>query len=816
MLKILEKTDDLPTLEDIKKADIDLYHIEELSVRCSKMWDSSFPFTYSPFEYRFCGATNGRLIGVYNKPSSQFASHTINFYNHHFQASGEAIELPFNTKNAFFYINSHDHVIVINVLSNGKVTCDTYFHGVLISQIPIPELSEEIVDAYFWDTGCVLATRSNEIWYLPNYKNPHILTLIVSTGAISKVRAIPCEYTKSSEPIIFAYGSEPVLYIGNSKGQNAVPTKDQITFLEFSKKYEYVGILFADNTLMICTSNLQDVYCKYTIEEIESPFAFGWLEEMILIGDRDRLCICTGGETVETIYIDGVPLIFSGFYYSLVFTNTECYKISVVPDEFVRFIQESKYPARLLTQAFMERNGNAIISIQEDGNLREAIEGCIKIANDFHNDTKLQKLFLFAAAFGNTFLNEEDSLKYEISDASKILRIVNAMRESISIIMVPEEVNKLYKLPIIPLKFCNESLYPVAIEIAECTESDTSSIITDWCCSVIKLYQDDDEAFKIISSRVCQGFDAAAVAKVASQMCRSDLSKMLSTLELYPQKLVDFFVSTRDYEAALSSALRSSDTEIFMKVLQETSLQMSVQFAADFIEKNPDALHLITNIALQTTERSTYSDLASKILSKINTSEEVADKKLSLAINSILHAITLEPINTALSQVTELSKFKGAESAQNMIKSHRDNVKAFEKNISTFGRTELGKPRNRVIEKLALKGMFKEALGMGEKESVWAVIIRTVINNDKKELFHKLAREIPKDLASLATSMIYNKYGKGEADSFIEQINDQKTKQKITELINSKEEPLSIKNMNSDAISGNEILKITLLEKILQ
>ena len=809
--KMLNYISDSCTLNEIQDYAKKTDQVDDLFVRKQKLTYVFPTFEFFPNVDRFTGGTNGRLIGYYQSPGlSSYGSRIVNFYDHKLNKV-DSLSLPYDTKNAWIYLTSYDYLVALTQHQD-SLTSDVYFHGRLVNSSPIELKSEETVsDVQFWENGFVFVTSMNRVIHVHEFSQPKLLFKIESEEQMTKIIGIPPDATKSGHPTVYVTGFEPVVYVGTQSKYHAVDLPGSITYFKIHPKYNYIAFLIDGTQLVITTSDLSSNLCAYDItNENKSPLSFDWLGDMILVGFSGEIWLCTCNENIQMYDLpgDSSPLVFSSSEHALVFTQTKLIQFSIVPQKFID-ASTPGHPGYQLLEAMINKSPRILDEMNKQDKLYDAIQQCIKASKECINKELMQKTFMLAAIFGNSFLND-NQLKFKISNTIQSLRVMNSLQNDLNIFMTPKEIYHL--IGTVSYKYSQNELFDVAHEIATFTGASRSPIVTDWCCFIIKNFTDDNEAFKIISSRKNDSFDPTEVAKAADNLGRKALANMISSLEQYPAKLIGFFIQSGNWESALNAALRSMDSIIFFNAVR-TIIIKNKDAVRDFFMKHPQAISIVYKFKQYREDSDPIIDL----LSELPLSDSTLYTTL-LNFSGELSKDNLEPIKTAAQKIHEMEKQNQKNDTianYSLLANYSSSYfKAIEK---SSGKGSVNIPINKAIESTLLNNgldaaekLAKEA-GLTEKR-YQVIIARSAILNGRKDLYSKLAEKYV-NIANLIASMILASPNLSSTiDDFISLITKEKERNKLKQLrAEGKLDYTSFDMMNDDYISDRILFSTPLI-----
>ncbi|EAX95712.1 hypothetical protein TVAG_256530 [Trichomonas vaginalis G3] len=797
-------------LDEIENIYKNTQQLQDLSMWWETIW-GYIPITdrFSQGYDKYAGGTKGRLIAYYPADNSR----KVILYDHKFNQVND-IYLPDKLNNAFIHVTVDDRVVVL--LQTSQTTCIVYKNGRKLSTVSF-DLAADVRACDFWDNGCIFCTRSNKICYLENFTKLHHLQ--ETPTDIFKIIAIPPNYTENNEPIFFAYGLEQYLYVGNSERLKQLPIASTIMECCLNSDYSFLAILYATGEMMIVKSDLSDVWARVQVNDAEDTvFNMTWFGDLILITHTDDVTICSqyGVDDIRTC--SATPLVFADDTTALIFEPGQLTVGTFIPQEFRDATRKTDpSPAYTLIQAFVEKSGRVIDEMQVKRTLETAINSCIT-ASYYTYDIKLQKTFVSAAAFGLSFCENRQS--YDLMACVKSLRIMNAIKDTLNIIMPTKNVSDTNPV-ILPMKFANLGMFDIAAEVADFLGVDCPQIMTEWCCVIMNAYADsDDNAFQLIEKRKSeQLFNAADIARCAAQLNRQRLSVRIAALETYPAKLVNFYVQNQDWEGALSTALRSCDTCRFYNVILRAIQEAGKEFVQTFILQNPEAISVIESLA-ECNPKKDNPSFSDEVLASIyrNVSEQNMNlifRKQTLILGG---AQGLETINMSKQlfkaknkeENTSLGK-NAIEFTSNAILYREASETATNKYGSKYGITP-EMPINKIIE-ILLDESIVEALTFAKEDAKMddkrarIIIARAVVNKGKDSMLGYMAKSFP-DQRAFIVAMLIARNKRAQAEIFINSIPEEKARE---EMMNKyKEKAYNVSELGSSNICPNVLIKTAL------
>lgn len=795
----------LCTSEDINSFKNTVSPVEDLYVKWEAIFNTYPSFIFEQYFDRFTGGLDGRLI-VYYKHKIGTASKEIQLFDHEFNEI-DKIRLPFDITNAFVYLTNNDYLVVL-VQKENKLSVDIYFHGRLFSSLPIP-CESEIAGSYFWESGCVFITKENQVWYLPHFKDPKLYATINTKESVSRIAAIPPQDSQSGELIFYALGYSTNIYVGNGSTVRKIDLPEVVQYFALSPTNEHIAFLFNNNYLLITPADFSECICHYDVLIDKPVLSFQWLSSMIIIGYENEVALFTSMNTLNTWSVEGKPLIFADSKHALIFSNSRLYELAVVSNQLADALSiSSENPTSTLLNASINSNVHLIDLLKDKNQLEEAINSIVVAASDITTSERLQRSFMLAAALGNGLIGETSDLA---TNTIKCLRIANDIRKNLKIFISPKSVEKLMYSSTLPLKYCDAKNHAMAFEIASYLGVDESPIVTDWACTIIESFPDDEEAISILKSRYCMSFDATQIAIMASHMGRHNVAVGIAELEKYPLKLIDFFKQTGNWEGAIISSYRAADSSKYLKTVKDAIEAEAIEPLKKVLVENPGAFQLLVLIA---GSDKSINDIINTVTSCDHTAE-MSIRKIIQALGNSSKPDNFKGANAAIDKIkTVLPKYALAESSSKMIERYEENLLAQEKNADKL-KDFTGKSLNQTIKHIIDSGDIDAALKFASNAKVkdpraQLIVARTVILGKKKELYTKVA-QVCKHSRQIAASMILLSEGNEAAMKFVEDIPDEKDRMSIKEAL--QEGLLNKSELGSKNISSNIILKKSLFSE---
>ncbi|OHT07735.1 hypothetical protein TRFO_24014 [Tritrichomonas foetus] len=554
-------------LSDWNMSQLDIYSWK-------KIWDLDHQADVQDGKKYYAGGTYGSTIAVHiPKYRKNCNKNSVSIYDMKYNLIHKYVVNSYCDR-IFFYVTSSDHLIVLT----NKGNLLTYFCGSQISNIRV--CNKEIIAADFWENGLVYMTE-DEIYYASSFSNPELLTKTPEKYiGLSDFQVIPPEYTDDNLPIIFMSDYSTELIVVQKDSFFKMEMGKTISGFAFSRDYLYAAFMCID-TLVITTISLDETLFYLEIKDMDDFIQICWLENVApVIAFKNDIAIIGAimnddGQTTfgDLIFVDQLKNSFDGrtrLFPSedsiLVLSDEVLFKLSRVSDELHKV--SGNYPvysiARLI-DAYDKRSSSKLLQLKAENLLDDAIYECLKAATEVES-IEQQRLFLLSAMFGRSYSSTVDIS--EFSKVTQTLRICNAFYLDLNTIFTPSEREKISTHDIL-MRCCNRGKFSMAIEMADYLHADKIPIMTEWCCSMANVIENDENAFTIISKKKNEYFDSNAIAIALRSRGRLELAKKVADDEKSPARVVHFYVLCELWKAAFDAAVKSSDMSLFIDVLNE-------------------------------------------------------------------------------------------------------------------------------------------------------------------------------------------------------------------------------------------------------
>ncbi|XP_015880079.3 protein VACUOLELESS1 [Ziziphus jujuba] len=438
---------------------------------------------------------------------------------------------------------------------------------------------QNVVDCVFWGNGVVCITESNQLFCIPDFKNPKPCKL--ADPGIEELpfcmAVIEPQYTMSGNvEVLLGVGEAFVVAVEEDGVQQlgAEVLRGPLQKMAVSRDGQWLASFTHDGRLLVMTSDLQKVIMEQECESALPPEQLSWcgMDTVLLYWDDMLLMMGPRGDPVRYLYDEPIILI------------PECDGVRILSNSSMEFLQRvpdstesifkigSTSPAALLYDAldhFDRRSAKA------DENLRlirsslpEAVESCIDAAgHEF--DVLRQRTLLRAASYGQAFCSNFQ--RDRIQEMCKILRVLNAVRSHEIGISLSIQQYKLLTPSVLVGRLINAHQHLLALRISEYLGMNQEVVIMHWSCSKItaSLAIPDAILLEILLDKLklCKGISYAAVAAHADKNGRRKLAAMLVEHEPRSSKQVPLLLSIGEEDTALMKATESGDTDLVYLVL---------------------------------------------------------------------------------------------------------------------------------------------------------------------------------------------------------------------------------------------------------
>ncbi|XP_078167947.1 vacuoleless1 (VCL1) [Carex rostrata] len=443
------------------------------------------------------------------------------------------------------------------------------------------EPSERLIMHYvFWGTGVACLTETNQVYCIPDFKNPNPCQL--ADPGIDEADQVFCmavnepKAAKFGTPEVLLAVGDSVLLVGEYSAQTVGEGIGPIQKMAVSKEGKFVAMFTGDGRLLVAPMDFSRILFEYDCESALPPDQMVWssLDSVVLYWEEllSVSVISPAGDPVHYQYDEpGIQLIPECDGVRIL-SNSSMEFLHLVPESTVSIfgIFETMEPSAILYDAYdnFERR-----SAKADENLRsirsllpKAIKGCIDAAgHEF--DVSRQRTLLRAASYGRAFCSQYD--RDHFKEMCKTLRVLNAVRD----IGIPLSIGQyqLLTAPVLIGRLINANQHFLALRISEYLNLNPEVVIMHWACEKITVSPSvpDDALLEALLEKLklCKGISYAAIAAHADNSGRRKLAAMLVEHESQSSKQVPLLLSIDEEDTALAKATESGDTDLIYLVL---------------------------------------------------------------------------------------------------------------------------------------------------------------------------------------------------------------------------------------------------------
>ncbi|KAK9150902.1 hypothetical protein Syun_009211 [Stephania yunnanensis] len=435
-----------------------------------------------------------------------------------------------------------------------------------------PECSDQNVsECVFWGNGAVCLTEANQIFCIPDFKNPRACKL--ADPELEEfplcVAVIEPQYTMSGNVEVLLGVGDHVLVVDEDGVQQVGAGLGPVQKMAVTQNGKLIALFTHDGRLLVVSSDFSKILFEYNCESALPPEQLAWcgLHSVLLYWDDELLMVGPYGEPVRYLYDEPIRLIPECDGVRIL-SNATMEFLHIVPDSTVSIFKiGSTEPAALLYDAldhFDRRSSKA------DENLRlirsslpEAVEVCIDAAgHEF--DVERQHRLLRAASYGQAFCSHIERDRFQ--DMCKTLRVLNVVRNYEIGIPLSIQQYKVLTAPVLIGRLINSYQHLVALRISEYVGMNQEVVVMHWACAKISasLAIHDEALLESLLDKLklCKGISYAAVAAHADSCGRRKLAAMLVEHESRSSKQVPLLLSIGEEDSALMKATESGDTDL--------------------------------------------------------------------------------------------------------------------------------------------------------------------------------------------------------------------------------------------------------------
>ncbi|KAK9153282.1 hypothetical protein Sjap_000762 [Stephania japonica] len=435
-----------------------------------------------------------------------------------------------------------------------------------------PDCSDQnVAECVFWGNGAVCVTEANQIFCIPDFKNPRACKL--ADPELEEfplcVAVIEPQYTMSGNVEVLLGVGDHVLVVDEDGVQQVGTGLGPVQKMAVTQNGKLIALFTHDGRLLVVSSDFSKILFEYNCESALPPEQLAWcgLHSVLLYWDDELLMVGPYGEPVRYLYDESIRLIPECDGVRIL-SNTTMEFLHIVPDSTVSIFKiGSTEPAALLYDAldhFDRRSSKA------DENLRlirsslpEAVEVCIDAAgHEF--DVERQRRLLRAASYGQAFCSHIERDQFQ--DMCKTLRVLNVVRNYEIGIPLSIQQYKVLTAPVLIGRLINSHQHLVALRISEYVGLNQEVVVMHWACTKISasLAIHDEALLESLLDKLklCKGISYAAVAAHADSCGRRKLAAMLVEHESRSSKQVPLLLSIGEEDSALMKATESGDTDL--------------------------------------------------------------------------------------------------------------------------------------------------------------------------------------------------------------------------------------------------------------
>ncbi|KAK9286019.1 hypothetical protein L1049_025222 [Liquidambar formosana] len=435
---------------------------------------------------------------------------------------------------------------------------------------------QNVVDCIFWGNGVVCITEANQVFAVPDFKNPKPCKL--ADPCLDEyplcAAVIEPQYTMSGNVEVLLGVGDHVLLVEEDGVQQLGVGVGPLQKMVVSRTGKLLASFTHDGRLLVISTDFSKIIFEYNCEAALPPEQLAWcgMDSVLLYWDDMLLMVGPYGDPVRYLYDEPIILIPECDGVRIL-SNTSMEFLQRVPDSTVSIFKiGSTLPAALLYDAldhFDRRSAKA------DENLRlirsslpEAVEACIDAAgHEF--DVLRQRTLLRAASYGEAFSSHFQRDRFQ--EMCKTLRVLNAVRNPEIGIPLSIQQYKLLTASVLIGRLINAHQHLLALRISEYLGMNQEVVIMHWACSKItsSLAIPDATLLEILLDKLkfCKGISYAAVAAHADKNGRRKLAAMLVEHEPRSSKQVPLLLSIGEEDTALTKATESGDTDLVYLVL---------------------------------------------------------------------------------------------------------------------------------------------------------------------------------------------------------------------------------------------------------
>ncbi|CAL5391156.1 unnamed protein product [Camellia sinensis] len=503
-----------------------------------------------------------------------------------------------------------DDQILVFVTQDGTV-----YQYNIHSELIEPNLSmgkecfdHSVVECVFWGNGLVCINEANQLFCIPDFKNPKPCKLADPNLEEFPLCAavIEPQYTMSGNVEVLLGVDDHVLLVEEDGVQQVGIGLGPLQKMVVSRNGKLLASFTHDGRLLVMSTDFSKIIFEYSCESALPPEQLAWcgMDSVLLYWDDMLLMVGPYGDPVRYVYDESIMLIPECDGVRIL-SNTSMEFLQRVPDSTVSIFKiGSTLPAALLYDAldhFDRRSAKADENLRLiHSSLPEAVEACIDAAgHEF--DVSRQRTLLRAASYGQAFSRTSPSTiglsetcqcdtcvdhlldmskdftiyghfqRDRFQEMCKTLRVLNAVRNYDIGIPLSIQQYKLLTPSVLVGRLINAHQHVVALRISEYLGMNQEVVIMHWACAKItaSLAIPDVTLLEILLDKlkICKSISYAAVAAHADKSGRRKLAAMLVEHEPRSSKQVPLLLSIGEEDTALTKATESGDTDLVYLVL---------------------------------------------------------------------------------------------------------------------------------------------------------------------------------------------------------------------------------------------------------
>lgn len=433
-----------------------------------------------------------------------------------------------------------------------------------------------VVECVFWGNGLVCINEANQLFCIPDFKNPKPCKLADPSLEEFPLCAavIEPQYTMSGNVEVLLGVDDHVLLVEEDGVQQLGIGVGPLQKMVVSRNGKLLASFTHDGRLLVMSTDFSKIIFDYSCESALPPEQLAWcgMDSVLLYWDDMLLMVGPYGDPVRYVYDEPIMLIPECDGVRIL-SNTSMEFLQRVPDSTVSIFKiGSTLPAALLYDAldhFDRRSAKADENLRLiHSSLPEAVEACIDAAgHEF--DVSRQRTLLRAASYGQAFSSHFQRDRFQ--EMCKTLRVLNAVRNYDIGIPLSIQQYKLLTPSVLVGRLINAHQHVVALRISEYLGMNQEVVIMHWACAKItaSLAIPDVTLLEILLDKlkICKSISYAAVAAHADKSGRRKLAAMLVEHEPRSSKQVPLLLSIGEEDTALSKATESGDTDLVYLVL---------------------------------------------------------------------------------------------------------------------------------------------------------------------------------------------------------------------------------------------------------